>query len=146
MHDVVMLMDVEKDLKPCLKVFGKLKPGFWSYALLVMFPNCLLCINRGVHEFLVGLSHHLVKENINVKKGKTKPHAKLQCWMGRWPYKPEEYIRHVEHWHEGHMEYGGMNGGCGKPKWKTLMINTYAIHAQIKEGANFVMPKVLQPL
>jgi hypothetical protein len=44
-----------------------------------MFPNRLLYIDRGVHEFLVGLSHHLVKENINAKKGRTKMHAKLQC-------------------------------------------------------------------
>jgi hypothetical protein len=36
--------------------------------------------------------------------------------------------------------------GCGKPKRKTLMINTNAIHVQVKEGANSVMPKASQPL
>jgi hypothetical protein len=29
--------------------------------------------------------------------------------MCQWPYKLKEHARHVEHGHEEHMEYDGMN-------------------------------------
>ncbi len=41
--------------------------------------NCLLCIDRSGFEFLGGFFHHIVKENTNIKEGKTKMHALLQC-------------------------------------------------------------------
>jgi hypothetical protein len=38
--------------------------------------------------------------------------------MGKWPYKLKHCIRHVEHQHEEHMEYGGMIKGMVNPYGK----------------------------
>jgi hypothetical protein len=38
-----------------------------------------------------------MEEKTNTKEGKIKMHAKLQCWMGQWPQKLNEYTRHAKH-------------------------------------------------
>ncbi len=69
-------------------------------------------------------------------------HAKLQCWMGQWPYKLNlGYTRHVAHWHEEDMEYGGMSMGVKNPNekhWWFLLLES--MHKQEKEEKS-IMPK-----
>jgi len=49
-----------------------------------MSPSCHPYIKENQRKYLDGLSHHLMKENTNIKKGITRKHAKLQYqkdWM-----------------------------------------------------------------
>ncbi len=59
-------------------------------------------------------------------------HAKLQCWMGWWPYELKEYTKHAKH--QKNMKYGGMNGGVINPNGRNSMIFTNTIHAQVEQG------------
>jgi hypothetical protein len=43
-----------------------------------MSPSCHPCNDANEHEYFGGLSHHLMEEKTNTKKGITKKHAKLQ--------------------------------------------------------------------
>jgi hypothetical protein len=43
-------------------------------------------------------------------------HAKLQCWMGWWPYELKEYTKHTKH--QRTYEIWWYEWGCDKPKWK----------------------------
>ncbi len=77
MHNVVMLMEVEKDLKLFPNISEKLEHKFKSFAPLTKSPNHLLCNNRSGHESFSGLSHHPMKEKTNTKKRRVKMHVKL---------------------------------------------------------------------
>jgi hypothetical protein len=63
-----------------LKSFPKIEPMLELDSPPIKSPNHLLCIGGGC-EFLGGLSHHLVEEKTNTKKGKKK-NVKLQCRLG----------------------------------------------------------------
>jgi hypothetical protein len=91
----IISMEVDKHPKTYPKISKKLKHGFYLCDPHIMSPNHLLYINKGRCKSFNGLSHHLVKKNTNAKKSKTKLHSKLQCWMGRWPYKLKKYERHT---------------------------------------------------
>ncbi len=65
------------DLKSFPKILGKLELRPKLCSPPIKFPNHLLCINGVGREYLGGLSHHLVEEKINTKKGRTKMNAKL---------------------------------------------------------------------
>jgi hypothetical protein len=68
---------------PSLKIFEKSMHVLYLYVSFVMSPNPIPCINANMHEFLSGLSHHLVPKKTNPKNGRAKMHAKLLCQMDR---------------------------------------------------------------
>jgi hypothetical protein len=74
-----------------------------------MSPSCHPCIDTSEHESLGGLSHHLVEERTNTKKGIIRKHAKLQYWKNKILIKIKEYAKPIKHEFEVYMEYDGMN-------------------------------------
>jgi hypothetical protein len=74
-----------------------------------MSPNHHPCIDTNKCESLSGISHHLVEEKTNTKKGITKKHAKLQYWKDLMLIEIKGYVKFVEHQLEKYMEYDDMN-------------------------------------
>ncbi len=65
------------DLKSFPKIFGKSEPRPKLCFPFIKSPNHLLCINEVGYEYLGGLSHHLVDEKTNTKKGRTRMNANM---------------------------------------------------------------------
>jgi len=66
--DGIMPMEVEKDLKPYLKISRKLKPRLYLCVPFVILFNHLLCIDKGKHESFNGLFCHFMQKKTPSKK------------------------------------------------------------------------------
>jgi hypothetical protein len=70
-----------------------------------MFPNCCPCINISECKSLGGLSHHLVEERLNTKKGIIKKHVMLQHQKNRMLIEIKGYAMPAKHQLEMHIRY-----------------------------------------